>query len=46
MLPISLAASIALIGLGVPQSLGGNTYVDLVEPIAADADGNVLTGAD
>lgn len=46
MLPICLVTAIALVGLGVPQSLGGNTYVDLVEPIAADADGNVLTGAE
>lgn len=46
LLPICLVSSIVLIGLGVPQSLGGNQYVDLVEPIAADADGNVISGAD
>lgn len=45
LLPICLVASVALVGLGVPQSLGGNQTVDLVEPIAADAEGNVLTGA-
>ena len=46
LLPICLVSSIVLIGLGVPQSLGGNQYVDLVEPIAADAEGNVLSNAD
>ena len=46
MMPICLVSSIVLVGLGVPQSLGGNTTVDLVEPIAMDADGNMITGAD
>ncbi len=46
LLPICLVASIALVALGVPQSLGGNTTVDLVEPIAADAQGNVISGAE
>lgn len=46
LLPICLVSTVVLTSQGVPQSLGGNTYVDLVEPIAADADGNVLTGAE
>ena len=45
MMPLCLVMTIALIGLGVPQSLGGNTTVDLVEPIAVDAEGNVLPDA-
>ena len=46
MLPLSLVMSIALVGLGVPQSLGGNITVDLLEPLAVDAEGNVITGAE
>ena len=46
LLPLCLVASIFLISQGVPQSLGGNAYVDLLEPMAADAEGNVLTGAE
>lgn len=46
MLPLCLVCAIALVGLGVPQSLGGNRTVDLLEPLAVDADGNVLTGAE
>ena len=46
LLPICLVASIALIALGVPQSLGGFRYVNLVEPIAADAEGNAIAGAE
>lgn len=46
MLPLCLVASIALVGLGVPQSLGGNQTADLLEPFAVDADGNVLDGAE
>ena len=46
LLPICLVSTIVLTSQGVPQALGGNTYVDLVEPIAADAVGNVLTGAE
>lgn len=34
MLPICLVAAVALVGLGVPQSLAGGKTVDLVEPIA------------
>ena len=45
LLPICIVSTIALIGFGVPQSLNGNKYVDLVEPIAADAEGNVIAGA-
>ena len=44
--PLSLVMSIALVGLGVPQSLGGNITVDLLEPLAVDAEGNVITGAE
>lgn len=46
MLPLCLIASVALVGLGVPQSLGGNQTVDLLEPFAVDAEGNVLDGAE
>lgn len=46
LLPICLVSTIVLTSQGVPQSLDGNAYVNLVEPIAADAEGNVLTGAD
>ncbi len=46
LLPICLVSTIVLTSQGVPQSLGGNTYVDLVEPIAADSEGNIFTGAD
>ena len=45
MLPLSIIESILLIGLGVPQHLGTTRYVDLVEPLAVDAEGNVLSGA-
>lgn len=48
MLPVCLVTSIALAGLGVPQSLGGGKTVDLVEPIAVQqtADGyEVIPGA-
>ena len=45
MLPLSLIVAIALIGLGVPQNLGETRTVDLLQPIAMDADGNVLSGA-
>lgn len=45
LLPICFVAAIALIGLGVPQTLSGTQYVDMLEPIAADADGNVIAGA-
>lgn len=46
MLPVCLVSSIVLIGLGVPQSLGGNTTVELLEPFAVDADGNVIPDAE
>lgn len=45
LIPICIVASIALIACGVPQTLGGFKYVDMVEPLAADAEGNVLEGA-
>ena len=46
LLPICLVSTIVLTQQGVPQSLGGNQYVDLVEPIAADAEGNYLADAE
>lgn len=46
MLPLSVVMSIALIGLGVPQSLGGSVTVDLLEPLTVDAQGSVIPGAD
>ena len=46
MLPICFVASIALVALGVPQSLGGNKTVDLVEPIAINTEGDVIEGAE
>lgn len=45
LLPICLVTTIVLTQQGVPQSLDGSRYVDLVEPIAADADGNYLADA-
>lgn len=45
LLPICLVSTVFLTWQGVPQSLGGNRYVDLAEPLAADADGNYLAGA-
>lgn len=44
--PICLVSTIVLTQQGVPQSLSGNQYVDLVEPIAADAEGNYLADAE
>ena len=46
LLPLCLVMSIALVALGVPQSLGGNRTVDLLEPIAVDAEGALIAGAD
>lgn len=45
LLPICLLSTIVLTQQGVPQSLSGNRYVDLVEPIAADGEGNYLADA-
>lgn len=45
LLPICIVASVCLIAGGVPQTLGGYKYVDLVEPLAADSEGNVISGA-
>lgn len=45
MLPLCLTASVVLVGLGVPQSLGGSAAVDLLEPLAADSQGSILPGA-
>ena len=46
LLPVCLVMSVVLVGLGVPQSLAGSTTVDLLEPIAVDADGSVLVNAE
>lgn len=46
LLPICLVSTIVLTQQGVPQTLSGNQYVDLVEPIAVDAEGNELKAAD
>ena len=46
LIPICLITTVVLTQQGVPQSLGGNKYVDLVEPIAADAEGNYLPDAE
>ena len=46
LLPLCLVTSVVLIGLGVPQSLGGNQTVDLLEPICVDADGKILKDAE
>ncbi len=45
LLPICLVTAVVLTSQGVPQTLGGNRYVDLVEPIAVDAEGNAISGA-
>lgn len=45
LLPLCLVCSVVLVGLGVPQSLGGNQTVELLEPVAVDAAGNVIAGA-
>ena len=46
MLPLCLVVSIALVGLGVPQSLGGSRTADLLEPFAVDAGGSRIAGAE
>ena len=46
MMPLCIISSIALVALGVPQAIGGNTTVDLLEPIAVDAEGNQIVGAE
>ena len=46
LMPICLITTVVLTQQGVPQSLSGNQYVDLVEPIAADAEGNYLADAE
>lgn len=46
LLPICLVSTLVFTQQGVPQTLSGNRYVDLVEPIAADAEGNYLPGAE
>lgn len=46
MLPLCLVVAVVLVGLGVPQSLGGNKTVDLLEPFAVDAEGSVISDAD
>lgn len=42
LLPICLVTSIVLMSQGVPQCLTGFKYVDMLEPIATTADGEVL----
>ncbi|MBU5625473.1 potassium-transporting ATPase subunit KdpA [Oscillibacter sp. MSJ-2] len=46
LLPICLISTLVLTSQGVPQTLGGNRYVDLVEPIAIDVEGNALSSAE
>ncbi|MGN0983219.1 MAG: potassium-transporting ATPase subunit KdpA [Gemmiger sp.] len=46
LLPVCLVSTLVLTQQGVPQSLNGNRYVDLVEPLAADAEGNYLENAE
>ena len=46
LLPICLVSTLVFTQQGVPQTLSGNQYVNLVEPIAADAEGNYLPGAE
>lgn len=46
LIPFSLVTSIVLCSQGVPQTLGGFEYVDLVEPLAADEDGNIIDDAE
>ena len=46
MLPLCLVVSIALVGLGVPQSLGGSRTADLLEPFAVDAGGSRIASAE
>ena len=49
MMPLCIVVTIALIALGVPQSLGGGKTVDILEPIAVvqTADGyEVLSDAE
>ena len=45
LIPICFVASLYLVACGVPQTLGGTTYVNLLDPIAADAEGNVIEDA-
>ena len=46
LLPICLVSTLIFTQQGVPQTLSGNRYVDMLEPIAADAEGNYLPGAE
>lgn len=46
LLPICLVSTLVFTQQGVPQTLSGNRFVDLVEPIAADAEGNYLPDAE
>lgn len=46
LLPICLVSTLILTQQGVPQTLSGNQYVNLVEPIAADAERNYLPDAE
>ncbi|MDD4508230.1 MAG: potassium-transporting ATPase subunit KdpA [Eubacteriaceae bacterium] len=45
LLPLNLVLALALIGGGVVQNLKGGETVDLLEPIAVSADGNVMDNA-
>ena len=45
LLPLCFVMSIALVSLGVPQSLGESKTVDLLEPIAVSQQGEVIEGA-
>ena len=50
LLPICIVSTIVLTSQGVPQALGGNKYVDLLEPIqmtyVLDEDGNQVMAED
>lgn len=45
LVPLSLVASLMLVGGGVVQSLGASDRATLVEPVAFDAEGNLVEGA-
>lgn len=46
LIPLSLVVSIALVSQGVPQTMKAAESVELMEPVAFDADGNYLEGAE
>lgn len=45
LIPFNLVIALCLVGGGVVQNLNGAQYVPLLEPVAADAEGNLIENA-